>query len=170
MIQIHQDWKEWLSLLNSEGVDYLVIGGIAVGFHGLPRYTADIDLLVRATKENGERIVKALEKFGFGSLMVQPDAFCGEDKLLALGNEPLRIDIFTSIPGVRFEEAWPRRSLVHIDTIPVSVLSFDDLVSTKQAVGRPQDLADVSRIIKIKERGLKLGQGSIKKSGPDIDF
>jgi len=133
MIQIHQDWKELLNLLTSENVDYLIIGGVAVAYHSVPRYTGGLDILVRPSLENGERVVKALDRFGFGNLQIDPRAFTLADQMLSLGNEPLRVELFTSIPGVSFDDAWPRRADVVLDGVLTHFISREDLIAGKKA-------------------------------------
>lgn len=138
-----KDLREFFESLNSKGVEYLVVGAHAVAFHGLPRLTRDIDVLVGTHPRNAQRIVEALEHFGFGSLGVQAEAFQRENRLLTLGVEPNRIDIFTSILGVTFDEAWESRVPGDLDGVPVHFISRQHLVAAKRASGRHKDLGDL---------------------------
>ena len=132
--------------LLSRHVEFLVVGGHAVAFHGYPRLTEDLDLFVRPTHENGQRIVEALKAFGFASLGLGPDAFTAPDRVIQLGRAPNRIDLLTGIPGVSFDEAWPARVQADLDGLGVFMIGRDALIRNKRATGRPQDLADAERL------------------------
>ena len=106
---LQKDLREFIELLRSNEVEFLVVGGYAVAFHGYPRLTGDIDLFIRNTRENISRIVKTLEQFGFGPVGDIIEDLAQPERMLRLGNEPNRIDILTSIAGVGFEEAWKDR-------------------------------------------------------------
>jgi len=106
---LNKDLRELLGLLNSSGVEYLVIGAFAVAFHGFPRYTADLDLLVRPTAENADRVLRALSEFGFGTVGIQAADLRSPGKVIQLGVKPNRVDLLTAISGVSFEEAWATR-------------------------------------------------------------
>ena len=103
---LNKDLREFLGLLNSNGVEYLVVGAFAVAFHGFPRYTADLDLLVRPTAENADRVLRTLSEFGFGKLDIQAADLREPGMVVQLGVKPNRIDLLTAISGVSFEEAW----------------------------------------------------------------
>jgi hypothetical protein len=109
LAKLQNDLSEFIALLNSTGVEYLVVGGHAVAFHGHPRLTGDIDFFVRPTQENGARIVDVLNQFGFGQLLLRPEDFSTQGRVVQLGRPPNRIDLLTSISGVDFDEACPRR-------------------------------------------------------------
>jgi hypothetical protein len=119
-----------------------VVGGFAVAWHGHPRFTADIDFLIRPDRTNTELVVKTLREFGFGALQVAPADLCQPDQILQLGVKPNRIDLITSVAGVTFEEAWDSRVAGTIDSVPVLFIGFDALIRNKEAAARPQDLAD----------------------------
>lgn len=146
-MNLAKDSREFIELLNSTGVEYLVVGGHAVAFHGFPRYTGDIDLLVRRSPENISRLISAFEQFGLGDVRAQQAALLEPNRIVQLGQPPNRIDILTSIDGVTFEEAWERRLPAELDGLTVSILSLKDLISTKSASGRPKDLGDLSNLI-----------------------
>jgi hypothetical protein len=110
-----RDFKEFLQLLNSHKVEYLMIGGYAVGYYGYPRATADI--WINANAENAKKLVEVLKDFGFGE--VEAGLFLKEKQIIRMGTPPLRIDVLTSISGVRFEECIGGRTTAEIDGIEV---------------------------------------------------
>jgi hypothetical protein len=107
---LNKDWREFLELLNSNEVEYLVAGAFALAFHGYVRYTADLDLLVRPTDENANRLLRALSQFGFGKTGIEAADLRSPGMVVQLGVQPNRIDLLTAISGVGFEEAWAARS------------------------------------------------------------
>ncbi|MDQ3351931.1 MAG: hypothetical protein M3501_08235 [Actinomycetota bacterium] len=127
-------------------VRYLIVGGYALAAHGLPRATGGLDTWVWVNQSNAERIVAALEEFGFGGLGLTVSDFEETGRVVQLGYPPHRIDILTSIDGVEFDEAWERRITVSIDNSSLPIIGRDDLVANKVAVGRAQDLADIARL------------------------
>jgi len=141
-----QDFEEFLKLLNSHGVEFLVIGGYAVGLHGYPRGTADLDVWVSMGQPNADRLVRALREFGFDMPNLNPSLFLEEDKLVRMGVPPLRIDILTSIAGVSFEDCFARREVVSVGDVEIPIISLADLKANKRATGRRQDLADVDHL------------------------
>ena len=145
-MNLQSDLKECVGSLPSRHVEFLVVGGHAVAFHGYPRLTEHLDLFVRPTQENGRRIVEALKAFGFASLGLEPDAFAAPDRVIQLGRSPNRVDLLTGIPGVTFDEAWPDRVEADLDGLRVFVIGRDALILNKRATGRPQDLADAERL------------------------
>ena len=140
------DFTEFLKSLSSHGVEYLLIGGYAVGLHGFPRATADLDVWVAISPENAERIVEALREFGFATPDLTPSLFLIEDKVVRMGVPPLRIDILTSIEGVHFADCFRRRQVVTIGDLEISLISLADLKANKKASGRHQDLTDLDRL------------------------
>jgi hypothetical protein len=141
-----QDFADFLKLLSSHGVEFLLIGGYAVGIHGYPRGTADLDVWVASTPANAQRIVDALREFGFGAPELNPSLFLDPNRVVRMGVPPLRIDILTTIAGVSFDDCFSRREVVTVGEIDVSVISLADLKANKQATGRSQDLADVEHL------------------------
>ena len=140
------DLLELLELFRSKGVEFLVVGGHAVGFHGYPRLTDDLDLYVRPDASNGARIVEALSAFGFESLDLKAEDFEAKDRMVHLGRKPNRVDLLTEGYDVPFAEAWERRVPASLDGVAVSMISRDDLIRGKRATGRPQDLADADAL------------------------
>jgi len=141
---LSKDWKEFLELLNSRGVDYVIVGAHSLALHGRPRYTGVLDILVRPTFENAHMLVHILNEFGFAESGFKEADFLQAEQLIQLGRAPTRIDLLTSITGVSSEEAFATKVPAELDGIPVFVLGKDALVRNKLAVGRPQDLADVN--------------------------
>ncbi len=139
---LDKDLSELLELFRSHGVEFLVVGGHAVAFHGRPRLTEDLDLFVRPDATNGQRIVNALKDFGFASLQLSADDFEADDRVIQLGRVPNRVDLLTRLYGVEFAEAWERRVGARLGDVEVSMLSREDLIRNKRATGRTQDIAD----------------------------
>lgn len=143
---LNQDFKEFIQSLNDNGVHYLVVGGYAVALHGYPRYTKDIDVWVEMTAENAYKIVKALDQFGFGSLELKESDFTVPDQILQLGYPPVRIDILTTLPGVKFSECYPSHTTVDVEGVSVNFIDLENLKKNKKATGRHQDLADLENL------------------------
>ncbi|MCK9554528.1 nucleotidyltransferase [bacterium] len=146
MIQLPQDFKELLQLLNSKKIEYLVIGGYAVAFYGHPRATGDLDIWVALSKDNAHKIVEALKEFGFDTPNLKDEIFLEKGKNIRMGNEPLRIEILTSIDGVEFNECFKNRKKVTINDVEINFISLQDLKKNKKASGRLQDLADIENM------------------------
>jgi len=152
LAKLQTDLREFIGLLNSHDVEYLVVGGHAVAFHGHPRFTGDIDFLVRTTPENVHRVLAVLDDFGFGGLGITADDLREEGRIVQLGQPPNRIDILTSISGVSFDSAWQARVGTVLDDQHVSVLGLNDLLQNKEAAGRPKDLADLAKLRAVAKR------------------
>ena len=148
-MKLSDDLREFIKLLNSLKVEFVVVGAHALAWHGLSRYTKDIDFLVSTRAENAEALGKLIDQFGFGSTGLCAADFQSENQVIQLGMEPNRIDILTGISGVDWEEAWSTRVPGEIDDLPVFFLGKDAYIKNKLASGRPQDLADVSRLREI---------------------
>ena len=149
MAKLQADLREFIVLLNSHGVEYLIVGGHAVAFHGHPRYTGDIDFLIRTTPGNALQVLAALREFGFGSSGIAEQDLLRPGQFIQLGYPPNRIDILTSISGVDFGSAWESRVETLIDELPVHLIGWDDLLRNKRASGRQKDLADVEKLLAI---------------------
>jgi hypothetical protein len=146
MIPLANDLREFVELLNSRGVEYVVVGGFALAFHGHPRFTGDLDILVRNSKENAERVHAVVQEFGFTSPDLSPADFTGSDRIVQLGRPPIRIDILTKASGVGFDEVWQTRVQGDIDGAPVCFMSRECLIRNKKATDRPQDRVDLDAI------------------------
>ncbi len=121
----------------------MIVGGYAVGFHGVPRYTKDLDLWVRPNPKNAARVYHALAEFGAPLGDLTPDDLCDPEHILQIGVEPVRIDILAGVPGLAAEEAFPRAVEASFGGVPVRFVARDDLIAAKLHAGRPQDLLDV---------------------------
>ena len=141
-----KDFKEFLQFLNARGVDYLLIGGHAVAFHGYPRATSDMDVWVAVTEENADKLVRALIDFGFDVPTLSSSLFLRPGRVVRMGLPPNRIEIQTGIDGVDFADCFPRRIAAEIDGIRVNLISLDDLKRNKRASGRNKDLADLDNL------------------------
>jgi hypothetical protein len=150
---LDKDLREFVGLLNANEVEYLVVGAFALAFYGILRYTADLDLLVRPTRDNATRILRALSNFGFGNLAIQAEDFEKPDNIIQLGVQPNRIDLLTSISGVTFEEAWKGRREGPLDGLRVPFIGPNELLRNKESVGRTRDLADAEDL----RQRLKIG-------------
>ena len=143
------EFREFVALLNAHRVEYLIVGAFAVGAHGHPRYTGDLDVWVRPDAENSGRVVEALNEFGFASFNLPAEVFAKTGKILQVGGRPLSIDIMTSIAGAEFGSAWSRRMTVDLDGLPAHFLGLEDLIASKKAAGRPKDLGDLDELDKL---------------------
>jgi hypothetical protein len=146
LAKLQSDLREFIALLNSQKVEYLVVGGHAVAFHGHPRFTGDIDFFIRASGENATRVLAVLGDFGFGGLGIQLDDLMVPNKILQLGRPPSRIDILTSISGVAFDDAWQTAVHGELDHQPVRFIGWDALLANKKASGRDKDLLDIKQL------------------------
>jgi hypothetical protein len=143
---LNKDFKEFITLLNSTGVEYLVVGGYALAVHGHPRYTGDIDFWIRPSLENIQRVLVALDAFGFGNLGLKPDDFLTPEAVIQLGYPPARIDLLTAIDGVTFDACYPKRLTVELANIELPVIDLQSFKANKLASARPKDLADLSEL------------------------
>ncbi len=148
MIRLPKDFKEFLQLLRLKGIEYLVVGGYAVAFHGYPRATGDMDIWIAISKNNASKIVEALKEFGFNVPELQEELFLEKEKNIRMGNPPLRIEILTSIDGVEFSECYEHKQAAIIDDVEVNFISLGDLKKNKKASGRYRDLGDLEYLEK----------------------
>jgi hypothetical protein len=140
------DFKEFLKLLNDQKVRYLLIGGYAVGYHGYPRATNDMDVWVAVDPGNADRLVAALREFGFVLPELTPDLFLEVNKIIRMGIPPMRLEISTGISGVEFEECFAQRVVGDLDGIQVNIIDLPHLKINKKAAGRLKDLADLENL------------------------
>jgi len=129
--ELHPDFKDFLKLLNSHGVEYLVVGGYAVAYHGYPRATGDIDIWIPVDEQTPARAAAAFRDFGMPEEAVSQDLFTEEGKVIRMGVPPVRIEVITSASGVGFKECYARRLNVVIEGIPVNFISLEDLKRNK---------------------------------------
>jgi hypothetical protein len=135
-----------LKLLKEHDVRYLLIGGYAVGFHGYPRATADMDIWVAIHPENAERIVAVLKAFGFDLPELTPQLFLKEKQIIRMGVPPVKLELSTSISGVEFDSCYERRIVAELDGVEVNLIGLNDLKINKKASGRSKDITDLENL------------------------
>ena len=145
---LDKDFREFVELLNSASVEYLIVGGYALAAHGHPRYTGDLDIWIRAAKDNIDKVLAALAKFGFGSLGLKREDFLSPGAIIQLGYPPSRIDLLTSIDGVEFDSSYARKVMMNISGIDLPIIGLDEFRANKRASGRAKDLADLESLDK----------------------
>jgi hypothetical protein len=141
----NENFREFIGLLNSTKVKFLIVGGHAVGLHGHPRFTGDLDIWVATDPSNAEKVAMVVKEFGFGSLFSVKD-FQKAGYAIQLGRPPYRIDILTSIDAVEFETAYKKRKTIRSQGLSLPLIGRADLIANKRATGRPQDIADVAKL------------------------
>ena len=143
---VNNDFKELFALFNKENVEYLVVGAHAVIYYAEPRYTKDLDIWINPTRENAIRVMKALERFGAPLENVLLDDFTDPEKIFQIGVAPNRIDILMGIAGVDFATAVVKKTTSFYDDVPISIIGKDELIISKKAIARPQDMLDIERL------------------------
>jgi phage replication-related protein YjqB (UPF0714/DUF867 family) len=146
--ELPEDFKEFLKLLRDHRVEYLLIGGYAVGCHGYARATDDLDIWIGIAPDNADRVVRALTDFGFNLPELSTDLFLQPDKIVRMGVEPVRIELMTSISGVEFDKSYRERLETTLNDVAVNVINLRDLKINKKASGRLKDLADLEQLSK----------------------
>lgn len=124
----------------------MIVGGYAVGIHGHPRYTGDLDIWLLPEPANAANIIKAIKDFGFGSLDIKESDLTKEDGVIQLGYPPLRIDLLSGIDGLHFNDCYPNRKIINIDGLSIDFIGYADLIKNKKASGRHQDLGDIDNL------------------------
>jgi predicted nucleotidyltransferase len=145
-VKLPQDFKDFLKSLNAHGVDYLLIGGYAVGYYGYPRATNDIDIWIAIHRGNADRMVAALKEFGFDSPDLSASLFLQDKSIIRMGRPPMRIEIITRISGVKFDECYAQRVVDTIDEVQVNLISLKHLKINKKASGRHKDFDDLEHL------------------------
>jgi predicted nucleotidyltransferase len=145
-IELHPDFRDFLRLLNSHRVEYLVVGGYAVGYHGYPRATGDLDIWIALSEANAEKTAKTLHDFGMSEREVTKDLFTEKSRVIRMGVPPVRIEVITTASGIDFEQCYKHREVIDIGGIPVNFISLDDLKVNKRACGRHKDLEDLEHL------------------------
>ena len=143
---LSQDFKEFVELLNKNEVEYLIVGGYAVGIHGYPRYTGDLDIWINATRQNARKMVAVLTEFGFDSFGLTEEDFTKLGNVIQMGYPPFRIDILTTIDGVRFKDCYKNKIVVLHDEITLDVIGIEDLRRNKKVSGRLKDIDDLENL------------------------
>ena len=152
MENLNPDFLDFITLLGQRSVEYVIVGGYAVGFHGFPRYTGDIDFFVSINEENAEKLLQVLDDFGFGGIGIEREDFLKPSFVVEIGREPRKIQILTGIDGVSFQECL--QSAVECEYLErkLRFIGFDALVRNKKASGRPKDLIDVEALTSLRDR------------------
>jgi len=145
-VNLPPDFKEFLKLLNDHEVEYLLVGGYAVAYHGYPRATADMDIWVAIHPPNVQRLVDAIREFGFDMPELSPEVFLKEDQVIRMGVPPIRIEVVTSASGVDFEACYAARVVDELDGVTVTVINLEHLKINKKAAGRHRDLDDLEHL------------------------
>jgi hypothetical protein len=145
-METQPDFRELLALFNAHHVEYLIVGGYALAFHGAPRFTGDLDIFVKPDAVNAQRILTALAAFGFSSVGLTPSDFERPDQVVQLGVPPVRIDLLTSITDVSWDEAWAGRIAGSYGDMPVYYLGREQFIANRRATGRTKDLADLEML------------------------
>ena len=145
-MEAQKDFSDLLALFNAHRVDYLVVGAHALAFHGAPRYTGDIDVLVQPSQANAKSVLSALDEFGFGSLGLVVEDFATPGKVIQLGVAPVRVDVMTSLTGVSWEEAAAGGVAGVYGDVDVRYLGKREFIANKRVIGRAKDLADVEAL------------------------
>lgn len=143
---LNQDFKEFLGLLLEEKAEFAVVGGYAVVYHGYPRFTGDLDILLNTSPGNAAKVLRVLDRFGLGSLGVSEADLQSEGNVVQLGFPPVRIDLITSIDGITNEEVFSGLIRDDFYGMKVPIISKDHLKRNKQATGRTQDLLDLENL------------------------
>jgi len=145
-IEFHPDFKDFLKLLNSHGVEYLIVGGYAVGLHGYPRATGDMDIWIAVDPSTAKKVANVVREFGMPEELITEDLFLQRDKVIRMGVPPVRIELITGASGVNFSECYSRREVVEIDGVQVNFICLEDLKVNKKASARHKDLEDLEHL------------------------
>lgn len=147
---LNKHFQEFIELLGAHEVDFLVVGGYAVGVHGFPRYTGDLDIFVGISRENAQKILKVFDAFGFGGIGLSEADFREKDTVVEIGREPIKIQILTGIDGVAFEACRERTTKFTIGGLEIPFISFEDLLANKAASPRAKDKIDLEELKRLK--------------------
>jgi predicted nucleotidyltransferase len=145
-MEVQKDFRELLELFNKHNVEYMIVGGYALAFHGAPRYTGDLDIFIRPDSLNAQRIMRALEDFGFESVGLTAADFERQDNVIQLGVPPVRVDIVTSLTGISWESAFEKRVQARYGDVQVHYIGREQFILNKRSIGRKKDLADIEAL------------------------
>lgn len=145
-MELEPDFNEFCSLLNAHHVEFVIVGAYALAFHGAPRYTGDLDLLVRPTEENGQRLLDAITAFGFPTAPVTPRDIVVGRKVIQMGVPPIQLHVMSAIDGVTWDEVWTGREQGRLGDQEVSFIGQKEFLKNKRAAGREKDLADIDAL------------------------
>ena len=143
---LNPDFKDFVRLLTENKVEYLIVGGYAVGIHGYPRYTGDLDIWINSTTENAKSVLKCVEDFGFASYRLSVSDFTKPGNIIQLEYPPVRIDIINLVDGVNFAECYKNKKDVTADDITLYFIGYDDLLKNKKKTSRPRDIDDIENL------------------------
>ena len=143
---LNPDFKEFVKLLIENKVEYLIVGGYAVGIHGYPRYTGDLDIWINNTNENARRILKCVNEFGFSSYNLSVSDFTKQGNIIQLGYPPVRIDIINQVDGVNFGECFKNKKEIMTENITLYFIGYDDLLKNKKKTSRSRDIDDIENL------------------------
>ena len=152
MEKLNQEFREFIGLLEKHAVEYLIVGGYAVAFHGFPRYTGDIDFFVAVSESNATRLLAVFEEFGFGNIGIEKADFQQPDFVVEIGREPRKIQVLTGIDGVTFEECRQHGITETYGGMSLNFIGMDELLRNKQASARAKDLIDVQALRKLLDK------------------
>jgi hypothetical protein len=147
---LNRHFREFIELLEKRKVKYLVVGGYAVGFHGFPRYTGDLDVFVAIDDTNASAILNTFKEFGFSDLGLKASDFLQEEIVVEIGREPIKIQVLTGIDGVTFLECYKNRVYYCDQEIKIPFINFEDLLKNKEASPRAKDKIDLEELRRIK--------------------
>jgi hypothetical protein len=147
-MEITADFKEFFELLNEEKIEYLLVGGHAVAFHGYPRFTADMDIWIKPARENLDSLIRVLRRFGFKTQPFSVEMFLGKEKIFQIGFPPNRIDLITFLPGVDFADCYPKAETLAIGDLKILVIDRENLIKNMLVCDRPKDRIDVDELSK----------------------
>lgn len=147
---LNQHFQEFIELLGRNNVRYLIVGGYAVGLHGFPRYTGDIDVFVAVSEKNARLVLKTFSDFGFADLGLTQKDFLEEEIVVEIGREPLKIQVLTGIDGVTFDECWEERKEVLLSGLEVPFIGIECLLRNKEASPRAKDKIDLEELKRVK--------------------
>jgi hypothetical protein len=151
-ITLQPDFREFLSLLIRHEVRFLVVGGYAVGVHGYPRFTGDLDIFVAVSPENAAKLVRAFREFGFDLPGLSEEPFLEARRLVEIGVEPTKIQVMTSISGTTFDDAWASHVEVETGGTRVPFIGYEELLRNKRATGRSKDAVDAEHLERRRNR------------------
>lgn len=161
-MHIHNDFREFLRLLKDHDVDFVVLGGYAVAFHGYVRNTQDIDILFRNDEKGVRGVLAALQAFGFPEGTVDKATVAEPGNVLRMGIPPVRIELLNSVSGLTFDEVWAGRVEGTYGGVPVFFIGRDELIRNKRAAGRGKDLVDIEEI----EKRAQCRQPDVRRGKP----
>ena len=145
-MEVAPDFDEFIGCLTAHGVEFVIVGAYALAYHGAPRFTGDLNVLVRPTLDNAERLLNALKAFGFPAPELTPHAVADRRRLIEMGVPPVQIHVMSTISGVEWPEIWDDHVNGPFGERTVPFIGRDTLIRNKRAAGRPKDLSDIDAL------------------------